>query len=512
MPRPQIVDAVFARSPQGAPVPLDPPSVSRPKIARTGRPETPASLSAIYGRSDLRAELEWVQEERKRLEEYTLGQFDLIQKQLALLKQEREALLAQRSGLIKNQAIRQQKLNRQMKLLTARTAALQQREKAITEREAALPSHSEEVDKIKNELQTLRQERDQLQATLETQQTLLGQVRVEAQNLEQAAQNVRAELAALEEAVGNRKETWAAEQADFQGQRIQLDDRYLALEKSEEALHRRMAELDKLEARLRREEGVSPEALGSPNWKARYDELQEKLAENEAQVQGLKTAEQALARRTAELDELEARLRQEADRQKTSSQELEVQQTEIRARQCEVEERARTVAQAEQALTQRAEALSELETRLHQQADSQSGALGENQAEHAEMLALRAQLDDRCGSIAEAEQALVERQARLAEWEERLRSEADTRAQLSTTLEWEGQQAGFLAEQAQLEARSSTLEKAEHELARRAAELEGLEALLRRELERSKQQMAVKCRENDMLRAKLKLRAMTQCA
>lgn len=194
--------------------------------------------------TDLTAEYDWLREERKRMEAYTLHQFGAI-------SQQREELLNRRAEVETQFALREQELNRKMRLLAERSDAVAIREKQLSEGEATLAAQKEGLTDAEQRLQQYQQTGAKLQRDIELQRLTLEQVRFQTTQLQEAARVAQAELEAFERLRQNRSTEWEKEQAKS-AQRLQkLEQRERALLVSEESMRRREGEQDQLEAQLR---------------------------------------------------------------------------------------------------------------------------------------------------------------------------------------------------------------------------------------------------------------------
>jgi chromosome segregation ATPase len=214
---------------------------------RGGEPPLGAAEPPAGGdHTDLRAQYEWLWEERQRLENYTIQQF-------AIIKQQREELMARRTTIEEGFALREQELNHQEKLLLARTQAVQAREEAVAERAAELALHEGQLAQLKADLRALRQQAAELAQANAAQRELHEKLRAETDHLTAAHRAKEAELAALAQSLDAQARALAEERALWETRRAELEQRYAALEKEEEALRRRLAELEEVETQLRNE-------------------------------------------------------------------------------------------------------------------------------------------------------------------------------------------------------------------------------------------------------------------
>ncbi len=245
----QVVDAVFARK-NGR---------GRPSGKSNGavRLDQTPPPGAFCEQADLKAEHEWVQEERKRLEEYTVNQF-------ALLKQMREEMLAHRCKSDETLLLRQRELDRQAKLQAGRAEALKKREALVAEREAAvtrqaaegevsLAVHLARLARSQEDLKALEQANEKLQNETIGQRLTLEQVRQETAQAQQGLRAAKGELEGIEQVLAQKKRAVEEQQAELAARQGRLEERYVALERAEKALERRRAEVEELEEAVRSE-------------------------------------------------------------------------------------------------------------------------------------------------------------------------------------------------------------------------------------------------------------------
>jgi chromosome segregation ATPase len=225
-----------------------PREATRPAAEPT---ETGPQPAAWLARADWQAEYQWIQEEKKRLEAYTLSQ-------LALVRQQREELLQRKSSTEQVMIQREQELNRQARLLASAGELLKRREQAVAERETALTSQAQTLAQVQEHVRALQEARDQLERDIEQRSLQLEQQRLQATQLEEATRAARTELFNSEKTLKERQRACEQEQAVLAAARSQLEQRRAALEKDEEAMKRRLAELEEIESRLGSDSNAGP--------------------------------------------------------------------------------------------------------------------------------------------------------------------------------------------------------------------------------------------------------------
>ena len=120
----------------------------------------------------------------------------------------------------------------------------------------------------------------------------------EADRLHQATEDARREYGILDETIRDREQAHALEDVLRDRQRLECEQRLASLSSGEKALEQRTAELDRLEERIR-EELEARDRQRRLEWQQR--------------MTALAKGEQALERRAAELDQLEERIRAELE-------------------------------------------------------------------------------------------------------------------------------------------------------------------------------------------------------
>jgi len=208
--------------------------------------EWPQPPPALEDPSDLQAAHEWLRVEKHRLEQYTRSQFATIQ-------QQHQTLLDKHFRSEQSLALRCQELNREMKFLASQTEMLQRRARELAERETALTAQMEQLARAQEELLTLEQTSQNVRQDTEAQRALLEQLRAQTAQLQQSDRASRCEFDNFETELKERQQAWAEKQAEMSIRQAKMEERYTALEKTEEAAKRRLAELDDLEERLQQE-------------------------------------------------------------------------------------------------------------------------------------------------------------------------------------------------------------------------------------------------------------------
>ena len=197
-------------------------------------PELPPGLESS---SDARAGLDWLQGERKKLEDFTRVQFSIIHKN-------HQTLLAARFQHEQAVAVQAQQFSRDRHILASQAESLKQRLAALTQREEAVATREAAHAKVERELRDLEQARDELHVEVATRRTALEDME---------ARLARAEQGLAEAALTEAQRDLEAKQTELAARQRQMEQRYEALERAEAAAARRSAELDELECRLGKE-------------------------------------------------------------------------------------------------------------------------------------------------------------------------------------------------------------------------------------------------------------------
>lgn len=237
------VDALFARLHYDRSNGTPPPQAGPSEQAGDGMPAH-AELQPpppLENSADLQAAHEWLQTERARLEAYTRSQF-------AALQQQHQSLVAKQFRSEESLALRAQELNREMKFLASQSENLQSRAHELGQRETALTVQMERLASVEQELLN-----NNLQEDPEAHRALLEGLRADTAQLQEAGAGARMDAAAFEAALKERQQAWEQEHGTLIARQAEMDHRFTALEKSEQASQRYLAELDEVELLLRKE-------------------------------------------------------------------------------------------------------------------------------------------------------------------------------------------------------------------------------------------------------------------
>ena len=223
------LDSFFAQvgAQQGAAVPAPLPDAPLPP------PPLPTSTDGPP--ADSKAEQEWVLEEKRRLEAY-------MERQFAVLRQQREEFSRWRSEVEAALVGREQELNRQTKQLEARAGTLDQLEVDRASRAAAAAAALVQAAAVEQRLQDLRNE-------TEIERRAVQDLRAEAERLQSTDADCQHRAAEIEECF------LALQQGEqsLRDDKGQFELRFAELELAEQALQRRINELERLEEQVRRE-------------------------------------------------------------------------------------------------------------------------------------------------------------------------------------------------------------------------------------------------------------------
>jgi hypothetical protein len=267
------------------------PPVSNGPVAGPGTTAAPSSpevdsVPVIQGPADLRAANEWVQRERRRLQEYTRIQLERIQG-------EHQALLSQNYLNEQTTILRCQELSRKEELLAQQTRAIQQQTAELSQRERGVAAQLEQWSRVQNDLADLCQVRVTVEQDTEQQQALLDTLRQEASALQKSREASQLELEALVHSLDQQREARSREQALMSAHHAKMEERLNELEKAEQSAQRRVAELDELETRLRKEFEEQERQLTEQRSEvaALYSRLRQRLKESRSAHDLLNLAE-----------------------------------------------------------------------------------------------------------------------------------------------------------------------------------------------------------------------------
>jgi hypothetical protein len=170
--------------------------------------------------------------------------------QLARIYAERQQAAGQNYLAEQALILRTQELNRKEEFLARQVRSLQEQAAQLAQREQALLGGLQEQRHGQEEWCAVQKASQDLRHEADGQQALLAALRAETSALQAARDAARADLGALEAALPAQRAALAAEQAALAAYRSQLERRAEALAQEETAMQRRQAEIDDLEARL----------------------------------------------------------------------------------------------------------------------------------------------------------------------------------------------------------------------------------------------------------------------
>jgi hypothetical protein len=175
------------------------------------------------------------------------------QAHLARLRSEHQALVAQNHLAEESLILRTQELNRQEELLAHRARAVQQQATELADREKALAGQLEHWWRAHEEFAAVQEASASVRQQTDAQCAVLDALRAETAALQKSRESARVDLETLLAALGGQREARVQEQALLAARQAQWEQRLLDLDRAEAAAQRRVAELDDLEARLRQE-------------------------------------------------------------------------------------------------------------------------------------------------------------------------------------------------------------------------------------------------------------------
>lgn len=319
-PANDLIDAVFTGSPpeRKAPTEVRPPQDNGSRVGA-----------------------EWLAEERRSLEEFTRKQFQVLRQQQEMLEQQRQDVLRRQNDVNEMCLLRQQELNRQIKVLTAQAEGLEGREKDLTEREHLVAVEQQKLARMRQDIQQYRKEAAEQERRLEElkaettrllaeEQAARQQLKEDEGTLRQRSESLRTEC----EEVAGRVRALAEGEAELARRLAEVEElqsllRQEVVEKDLEGLRQQIAEHNKVleesraevartkeaEGRGRRHLQVLEDALAACRKVRREEEAdwEARLAPMEQRYRALEQAEAAVEHRAAELDRLEARIQMERE-------------------------------------------------------------------------------------------------------------------------------------------------------------------------------------------------------
>jgi hypothetical protein len=218
-------------------------------LAEIGGGNLPPDADApppIQNQQDLVAANEWLQRERKRLQEYT-------ETQLERIAAEHQALVKRNYQNEQSMILACQELSRKEEMLTRQSRALQDQAAELSRRQHTLSSQLQEWSRSHGELADLTQARARTEQEAAEQRALVDSLRTESLALQKSRELLQAELETMARELSEQREQRERERALTQTQQSQMEERLRALDRAEQAAQRRVADLDELEAQLRDE-------------------------------------------------------------------------------------------------------------------------------------------------------------------------------------------------------------------------------------------------------------------
>lgn len=387
-PPASLREPLLAASPFPAPgTPVTPPTVSPPPPPVPGAPPSDIHSGAEVLPASPKAEQEWVQEERQRLEGY-------MSKQFAVLQQSREEFSRWRSQVEATLVAREQELNRQTKLLAGRSTELDGRDKDLNSRESGMVAVNDKLAAAEDSLHAVQESLMQLQLDTDAQRVVLEEFREAGEHLQMLTRRAETEYAELRAEIDKDRAAHQQELAGWRERKHQLERRQESVDHAELAMRQRLAEMEKVEGMIRHE-------------------LEQKEAELARQGQTLAERQpaaptpssdpdeshaQRLTAMSAELDTLRTRLANVTENQNLIREELSRDQQEL-ARNWQEVERQRDALQAkEEAL-----ALQARELAHRQQSPPPAPSAGPTQADlQRQLVALSQEVQTLRRKLAEA--------------------------------------------------------------------------------------------------------------
>jgi hypothetical protein len=189
------------------------------------------------------------------------------QAQLDRIASEHQALVQRNYQNEQSMILACQELGRKEELVARQTRALQEQAVGLSRREQALARQVEQLSRTQGELAQHRRTEEEAAQQL----ALLETLRCETAALQKLRETTQAELATMTRELAEQREQRERDQALRRTQQAQMEQRLRALDQAEQAAQRRVAEMDELEAQLRDE----------------FEEQERRLAEKRSEVAAL---------------------------------------------------------------------------------------------------------------------------------------------------------------------------------------------------------------------------------
>jgi chromosome segregation ATPase len=239
----QTIDWLFSHLSDGRAAPPPPPA---PLPSANPVPEGIQPPPPLETAADVQAVHAWLQRERARLDAYTRAQLNRLQ-------QENQAVVSQHYLNEQALILRSQELSRKEELLVQQSHSLQQQARELSDREQALTGQLSQWWRGQEELAAIQEVSATVRGDLDSQRALLQTVQAETAALLKARQSAEADLQTLEMALREQRDARVREEALLAARRSQLEQRLADVDRAEQAVQRRVGELDELEARLQQE-------------------------------------------------------------------------------------------------------------------------------------------------------------------------------------------------------------------------------------------------------------------
>jgi chromosome segregation ATPase len=297
--------------------------------------------------------------------------------------------------------------------ITHNAGQLESLQRKVTEAERALEHRSAELEA---QLSAREQELERQRIHLQAHEAALGEREIACRR---AADDLSQQHQQHEQSLAVEKTACAEEQSRLAARAAELEKRHQEADRAEQAWQRRSAELEEVETRLKRDAGHHEErqqnlAEAEQSVQRRLAEFEASLSKREQELEGqrrdsearetlleksgceLELAQQACQRRSADLEEMEARLTRDAGELERHRQKLAETEEAIERRIAELEEWSRiaderfddldrlhrALEEADQELQRRAAMLDEAGARILgmlQTSNTLSGAEGQGE-------------------------------------------------------------------------------------------------------------------------------------
>jgi hypothetical protein len=172
--------------------------------------------------------------------------------QFAAVQQQHYEVLSRHYQTEAYLAGRSQEVNRELQLLAAQAEAMKERARGLAEWEAALAGQTERLTRLQEEHVAARQAGGDAAPAERERLAALEALRAAMSHHQLSEEAARTQFEAVRSLLQERQAVWEKRQAEILARQEQVEKRCRELERAEGAMARRIAEIDELEDRLLR--------------------------------------------------------------------------------------------------------------------------------------------------------------------------------------------------------------------------------------------------------------------